>query len=84
MCKGRQSMVTFIDWKAHVEGVETGIADVSRQTLVTPIDWKHHHLSAAPGAPALGGRQSLVTLIDWKPHAASALPWPSLQVANPS
>ena len=40
MCKGRQSMVTFIDWKAHVEGVETGLADVSRQTLVTPIDWK--------------------------------------------
>ncbi len=83
MCKGRQSMVTFIDWTAHVEGVETGLADVSRQTLVTPIDWKHHHLSAAPGAPELGVRKSLVTLIDWKPHAASALPWPSLQVANP-
>ncbi len=57
-------MVTFIDWKPHVEGVETCLADVSRQTLVTPIDWKP--LLRRRSLQLTIGRQSLVTPIDWK------------------
>ncbi len=64
--RGRQSLVTPIDWKLGVDAHGMVSGDSGRQSLVTPIDWKRD-FPCNPSAPQPRCRQSLVTPIDWKP-----------------